>query len=72
MPVFISSIRNTNIFGMALESRGFGARPDRTNYLQMEMQTTDWVILAFLLVYVGASIGLNLAGYGRIVGLTNF
>lgn len=72
VPVFISSIRNTNIFGMALESRGFGARSDRTNYLQMAMRAVDWIILALLLVYVGVSIGLNLAGYGRIEGLTNF
>jgi energy-coupling factor transport system permease protein len=72
VPVFISSIRNTNIFGMALESRGFGARPDRTYYLQMRMRTIDWVLLALLLAYVVASIWLNLAGYGRIVGLTNF
>ncbi|MCU0520416.1 MAG: energy-coupling factor transporter transmembrane protein EcfT [Anaerolineae bacterium] len=72
VPVFISSIRNTNIFGMALESRGFGARPDRTYYLQMRMRATDWVLLALLLLYVAASIWLNIAGYGRIVGLTNF
>jgi len=72
VPVFISSIRNTNIFGMALESRGFGARSERTSYLQMEMKRLDWIVLAVALVYVVASIGLNLAGYGRIVGLTNF
>ena len=72
VPVFISSIRNTNIFAMALESRGFGARPDRTNYLQMRMRTIDWVLLALLFVYVAASIWLNVAGYGKIVGLTNF
>ena len=72
VPVFISSIRNTNIFGMALESRGFGAREDRTFYLQMQMTSIDWVVLALSLVYVAASIGLNLAGYGRIAGLTRF
>ena len=72
VPVFISSIRNTNIFGMALESRGFGARSERTSYLQMEMKTLDWIVLAVALVYVVASIALNLAGYGKLVGLTNF
>jgi energy-coupling factor transport system permease protein len=72
VPVFISSIRNTNIFGMALESRGFGAREDRTFYLQMRMTRVDWIVLAFASAYVAASIGLNLAGYGKIVGLARF
>ena len=36
VPVFISTIRSTNIFGMALESKGFGAREKRTYYLQTE------------------------------------
>ncbi len=72
VPVFISSIRNTNIFGMALESRGFGAREDRTFYLEMHMTSTDWIVLASCLIYVGISIWLNLTGYGRIEGLTRF
>ncbi len=72
VPVFISSIRNTNIFGMALESRGFGAREDRTFYLHMQMTTADWIILVLAFIYLFTSIGLNLAGYGNIVGLTRF
>jgi len=72
VPVFISSIRNTNIFGMALESRGFGAREDRTFYLEMKMGAGDYVILTLGFLYLIASIGLNLAGYGNITGLTRF
>lgn len=72
VPVFISSIRNTNIFGMALESRGFGAREDRTFYLEMKMGVGDYFILVFGFLYLLASIGLNLAGYGNITGLTRF
>jgi energy-coupling factor transport system permease protein len=72
VPVFISSIRNTNIFGMALESRGFGAREERTFYLQMEMTAADRIILGLAFLYVITSIGLNLAGYGNLVGLTRF
>jgi energy-coupling factor transport system permease protein len=72
VPVFISSIRNTNIFGMALESRGFGAREDRTFYLQMQMTKADWIILTLAFIYLFTSIGLNLAGYGNVVGLTRF
>lgn len=72
IPVFISTIRNTNIFGMALESRGFGARPKRTYFLKMEMKTADYVVLAFVLVFTLASIYLNLRGYGKIPGLIRF
>lgn len=72
VPVFISSIRNTNIFGMALESRGFGAREERTYYLQLQMTKIDWAVLAFFFLYVAVSIWLNIAGYGKIVGLTRF
>jgi len=72
VPVFISSIRNTNIFGMALESRGFGARDDRTFYLEMKMSGADYLILTLSMLYLIASIGLNLAGYGEITGLTRF
>lgn len=72
VPVFISTIRSTNIFSMALESRGFGARKDRTYYLQMEYTLADYVILFLGLVYLALSIGLNLAGYGKIEGLVRF
>jgi energy-coupling factor transport system permease protein len=72
VPVFLSSIRNTNIFGMALESRGFGAREDRTFFLQMWMAAADWIVLAVAFLYLFISIGLNLAGYGDVVGLTRF
>jgi energy-coupling factor transport system permease protein len=72
VPVFISTIRSTNIFGMALESRGFGARKDRTFYLQMEFTPADYAVLLFLIIYLAASIWLNLAGYGDIQGLTRF
>jgi energy-coupling factor transport system permease protein len=72
VPVFISTIRSTNIFGMALESRGFGARKDRTYYLQMGYTLADYVILFLLIVYLVVSIVLNLSGYGDIQGLTRF
>jgi energy-coupling factor transport system permease protein len=72
IPVFISTIRSTNIFAMALESRGFGARPNRSYYLQMEMRTADYVVLAAALAFTLASIYLNLRGYGQIPGLQRF
>ncbi|HEY83956.1 MAG TPA: energy-coupling factor transporter transmembrane protein EcfT [Chloroflexi bacterium] len=72
IPVFISTIRSTNIFGMALESKGFGARDDRTFYLQMKMGALDYVLLIFGLIFTLTMIFLNLQGYGDIPGLIRF
>jgi energy-coupling factor transport system permease protein len=72
VPVFISTIRNTNIFAMALESKGFGAREKRTFYLNLKMRTADYLVLAFAILFVVASVVFYAMGYGRIIGLTRF
>lgn len=72
VPVFISTIRSTNIFGMALESKGFGAREKRTFYLVFEMNTTDYFVLAFAILFMLASIYFAILGYGQIEGLIRF
>lgn len=72
VPVFISSIRNTNIFGMALESKGFGAREKRTFYLKLQMGKADYFVLTFAILFTLASIVLRLMGYGLIEGLSRF
>jgi len=72
IPVFISTIRNTNTFGMALESKGFGAKKDRTFYLKLEMGNLDYFILAFGAFFSVVSIILDIRGFGDITGLTRF
>ena len=72
VPVFISTIRSTNIFGMALESKGFGAREKRTFYLNLQMRVADYAVLVFAFLFVAVSIYLRLMGYGLIHGLTRF
>ncbi len=72
IPVFISTIRNTNIFGMALESKGFGARGKRTFYLKLEMKMTDYIALVFLILFTATSVYLYVLGYGQLAGLTQF
>ena len=72
IPVFISTIRNTNVFGMALESKGFGARKDRTFYLTLHMHYLDYFLIAFGVVFSIASIVLGLFGFGAIPGLKRF
>ncbi len=72
IPVFISTIRGTNIFGMALESKGFGARKDRTFYLKMEMEKRDYITLGFSVAVVVFCLYINFLDYGNISGLTKF
>lgn len=72
IPVFISAIRSANIFGMALESKGFGARPDRTFYLQLNYHKGDYFTMALLAVLLVGGLYLWWAGYGRIPGLIRF
>ncbi len=72
IPVFISAIRSANVFGMALESKGFGARSDRTSYLQLKRQTADYVCMAILAILLAVGLYLWWAGYGRIPGLVRF
>ena len=72
IPVFLSTIRDTNVFGMALESKGFGAREDRSFYLKMNMEQRDILVLAFSILVVGTALYLKFAGFGNIAGLTKF
>jgi energy-coupling factor transport system permease protein len=70
IPVFISTIRGTNAFGVALETKGFGAGKDRTFYLKME--TRDYITLAFSAAVVIVCLYLGIIGYGIISGLAKF
>jgi energy-coupling factor transport system permease protein len=69
VPVFISSIRNANIFGMALEAKGFGARKKRMSYLQIHMKKDDFLVLILAVLFVFTSIYLYANGYGHLAGL---
>ncbi len=72
IPVFISTIRYANVLGMALESKGFGAREQRTFYLQLKMKPADYAVLAFFVVLAVVSVYLHILGYGQIKGLIQF
>ncbi|GFN22378.1 energy-coupling factor transporter transmembrane component T family protein [Thermanaeromonas sp. C210] len=64
VPIFLSSIRNSDGLAMALESKGFGAYPHRTFYLQLQWKKVDTLFLAvFLLLTV-------LNAWAKIQGLT--
>jgi energy-coupling factor transport system permease protein len=72
VPAFLSTIRSTNVFGMALDSKGFGARPKRTNYLRVGLHQADWAFIGALLVLLGLGVALWAMQFGRIPGLTKF
>src|SRR5918999_4686841 len=66
IPVFVSTIRSTNVFSMALESKGFGAAPQRTFFLQIGMGRRDFLVLAVFVALLAGSITLRIAGYGGV------
>ena len=70
IPVFVSTIRSTNVFSMALESKGFGASPNRTYFLQLAMGRRDAVVLVVFALLLAAAVALRLAGYGGLEGFS--
>jgi energy-coupling factor transport system permease protein len=70
IPVFVSTIRSTNVFSMALESKGFGASPDRTYFLRLEMGRQDVLVLLVFALFLGAATALRLMGYGGLEGFS--
>lgn len=61
IPTFISVIRGTNVFSMALESKGFGYDSERSNYLQLNYDRADYIVIITTLILVAVSIFVKLA-----------
>ncbi len=70
IPVFVSTIRSTNVFSMALESKGFGASTERTYFLYLAMGRRDAFVLLTFAVLLIAAIALRFAGYGVLEGFS--
>jgi energy-coupling factor transport system permease protein len=70
IPVFVSTIRSTNVFSMALESKGFGASPQRTYFLKIEMTRRDALVLASFAALLVAALALRFSGYGGVEGFS--
>ena len=70
MPVFVTTVRSTNVFSMALESKGFGASPGRTFYLYTAMGRRDALVLIAFLALLAGCIALRVAGYGGLEGFS--
>lgn len=71
IPVFASAIRNTNQMAMALESKGFGARKERTYYLELRLRSVDWLVVGLGFVLIAAAVWVRFfhQDFGQIPGL---
>src|SRR5918999_636017 len=70
VPVFVSTIRSTNVFSMALESKGFGASPKRTFFLQTAVGRRDVLALIAFTALLAGSVALRAVGYGGLEGFS--
>jgi energy-coupling factor transport system permease protein len=70
IPVFVSTIRSTNVFSMALESKGFGAEKERTFLMELKITRRDVLAMVLFTLLLSAAIAIRLAGYGGLEGFT--
>ncbi len=70
VPVFVTTVRSTNVFSMALESKGFGAGSGRTFFLHTAMGRRDALVMVAFVALLAGCIALRLAGYGGLEGFT--
>lgn len=68
-PIFLNTIRSTNQLAMALEGRGFGAKKERTYYLEIGLKSADIVVGGASLILLIFALTLRLNGFGLIPGL---
>ena len=59
VPIFLHTLRNTDQLAKALESRGFGARRERTSYLEVGFHAGDAVALGLGALILAAFIVLR-------------
>lgn len=70
IPVFVSTIRSTNVFSMALESKGFGVSGKRTYYLRLSIKRADTLALVVGALLVAVAVALRVMGYGGVEGFS--
>lgn len=68
VPIFVSTIRSTQVFAMALESKGFNAGGQRTFYLDPSFGRSDLVVLLVCAAILACAFWLRLQGFGGIEG----
>lgn len=68
VPLFIYAIRHTNLLAMALESKGFSPKSERSLYYEPHMRGIDYLTILFLALVFGLLLHLRLwLGLGAII-----
>jgi energy-coupling factor transport system permease protein len=67
IPVFVSTIRSTQVFAMALESKGFGAERQRTYLQDPSFKYPDVLTWIGLTMILAACIAARMMGYGALI-----
>jgi energy-coupling factor transport system permease protein len=62
VPIVASTLRSTNTFAMALEARGFRARPGRTSLLTLRLTPGDWTAIAIAAALLALALRLRWIG----------
>src|ERR671932_1149013 len=71
VPVFVTTVRSTNVFSMALESKGFGAGSRRTYFLDIALGRNDALVLVVFVLLLAGCIALRVVGgYGGLEGFS--
>ncbi len=62
VPTLISVIRGTNVFAMALESKGFGYSEKRTNYMDIHFKKSDGMVFTISFILTAGMIVAHIMG----------
>jgi energy-coupling factor transport system permease protein len=68
VPLLAGAIRRSERLALAMDSRAFGAYPDRTYHKELKIKTADWLFLVGVIV-VSGGIFATLAATGLMKGL---
>jgi energy-coupling factor transport system permease protein len=69
VPIFLTTLRYTNQFSMALESKAFRATEKRTFLLETRFTATDYLVNSGLILMLLTAILMRIKGLGGIEGL---
>lgn len=69
IPVFVTTIRSTNRLAMAVESKGFGASPNRTYFLNLKFERNDFTVMGLALLLIGSAVMISINELFQIQGL---
>lgn len=67
VPIFLSSIRNTDRLSMVIEAKGFSPKNKRTFYISSSTAFKDLIVLGLLFLILFFCLALRLRGYGTIL-----